>query len=145
MTAKKKEKPFYLLACFALLAVLLGSLLLAVTIGSVQIPVGDAYRVILHRLFGLYDASAYGAGRIHDVVLMIRLPRLILAAAVGMGLSVSGVVMQAVVKNPLAEPYVLGISSGASLGATLAILLGVGVIFGGNYVGVTACIGAFAI
>ncbi len=145
MTAKKKEKPLYLLACFALLAVLLGSLLLAVTIGSVQIPVGDAYRVILHRLFGLYDASAYGAGRIHDVVLMIRLPRLILAAAVGMGLSVSGVVMQAVVKNPLAEPYVLGISSGASLGATLAILLGVGVIFGGNYVGVTACIGAFAI
>lgn len=145
MTAKKKEKPFYLLACFALLAVLLGSLLLAVTIGSVQIPVGDAYRVILHRLFGLYDASAYGVGRIHDVVLMIRLPRLILAAAVGMGLSVSGVVMQAVVKNPLAEPYVLGISSGASLGATLAILLGVGVIFGGNYVGVTACIGAFAI
>ena len=62
-----------------------------------------------------------------------------------MGLSICGVVMQAVVKNPLAEPYVLGISSGASLGATLSIMLGVGTIFGSNYVGVMACLGAFII
>lgn len=59
-----------------------------------------------------------------------------------MALSVCGVVMQAIVQNPLADPYVLGISSGASLGATLAIMLGVGGFLGGNSVGVPAFIGA---
>lgn len=49
-----------------------------------------------------------------------------------MGLSVCGVVMQAIVKNPLADPYVLGVSSGAYLGATLAMLLGLGTILGGS-------------
>ena len=53
-----------------------------------------------------------------------------------------GVVMQAIVQNPLADPYVLGISSGASLGATLAIMLGIGSFLGGNSVGITAFIGA---
>ena len=57
-------------------------------------------------------------------------------------ISVCGVVMQAIVQNPLADPYVLGISSGASLGATLAIMLGIGSFLGGNSVGVTAFIGA---
>ena len=59
-----------------------------------------------------------------------------------MALSVCGVVMQAIVQNPLADPYVLGISSGASLGATLAIMLGIGSFLGGNSVGITAFIGA---
>ncbi|MDD7728426.1 MAG: iron ABC transporter permease, partial [Clostridia bacterium] len=57
-------------------------------------------------------------------------------------LSVCGVVMQAIVQNPLADPYVLGVSSGASLGATLAIMAGIGSFFGGNSVGVMAFIGA---
>ena len=68
--------------------------------------------------------------------------RVLLALAVGMALSVCGVVMQAIVQNPLADPYVLGISSGASLGATLAIMLGIGSFLGGNSVGITAFIGA---
>lgn len=70
--------------------------------------------------------------------------RAYLAALVGMGLSVCGVIMQAVVKNPLADPYILGISSGASLGATAAILLGIGVALGENFVGIAAFIGALA-
>ena len=78
------------------------------------------------------------------IVWLLRLPRLVLAALVGMGLSVCGVIMQAVVKNPLADPYILGISSGASLGATAAILLGIGVALGENFVGIAAFIGAFA-
>ena len=53
--------------------------------------------------------------------------------------------MQAIVKNLLADPYILGISSGASLGATLSIMLGVGVFFGDNYVRVCAFVGGFAI
>ncbi|ETJ37364.1 hypothetical protein Q604_UNBC08414G0001, partial [human gut metagenome] len=60
-------------------------------------------------------------------------------------LSISGVVMQAIVKNPLADPYILGISSGASLGATFAIMLGFGAVLGGNFVGVMAFIGALLV
>ena len=75
----------------------------------------------------------------------IRLPRILLATAVGMGLAVAGVVMQAIVKNPIADPYILGISSGASLGATVAIFLGVGAVFGSNSIGICAFIGAFLI
>lgn len=146
--ANDGKKRFSRSACGALIAALFAALvfsvLIAVTIGSTHIPLSDVYNVILYKVFGIGD-PAYGTGKICDVVLQIRLPRLILGVAVGMSLSISGVVMQAVVKNPLAEPYVLGISSGASLGATLSIMLGVGVIFGSNYVGVMACLGAFLI
>lgn len=86
--------------------------------------------------------ASYSEGAIHDVVWLIRLPRVLLALAVGMALSVCGVVMQAIVQNPLADPYVLGISSGASFGATLAIMLGIGSFLGGNSVGLCAFIGA---
>lgn len=101
----------------------------------VKIPVSQVYRVILHELFGV-GSSELGSGSIHDVVWLIRLPRLILAVAVGMGLSVCGVVMQAIVKNPLADPYILGVSSGASLGATVAIMLGVGAFLGAGSIGI---------
>ena len=79
------------------------------------------------------------------MVWLIRLPRLILAIGVGTGLSVCGVVMQAIVKNPLADPYVLGVSSGAYLGATLAMLLGLGTLLGGSAMGVLGCAGAFLV
>lgn len=134
-----------------LLSVLALSVLLAVTIGSVRIPLEDVYGVIAENVQRLIsgilsgDMQSLGSGTVHDVVWYIRLPRLLLSLGVGMGLSVCGVVMQAVVKNPLAEPYVLGISSGASLGATSAVLLGVGTAFGANSVGIMACLGAFAI
>ena len=129
------------------LLVLLGlSLVAAVTFGTIALPVGDVYRVIGYALLGVGDPAVWGPGTaIHDVVLLIRLPRLVLAVAVGAGLSVCGAVMQAVVKNPLADPYVLGISSGASLGASAAILLGVGAALGSGYVGIVGALGAFAV
>ena len=65
--------------------------------------------------------------------------------AVGVGLSVVGIVMQAIVKNPLADPYILGVSSGASLGATLAVVLGIGSSFGSNSLGIMGFIGAFGV
>lgn len=146
----KKERPLYIIAIILLFAALILSVFLAVMFGSVRIPLRDVYGVIIHKTLGALgisfgDAATYGSGVIHDVVWHIRLPRLLLAIAVGMGLSVCGAIMQAVVKNPLAEPYTLGISSGASLGATISILLGVGVTFGKNYVGVMAFLGAFGI
>ena len=119
-----RQKPRGGLGYLVLLAPLVLSVLAAVSFGTMTIPIGDVYRVILHELFGLGDPAAWGSGGVHDVVWLIRLPRLTLAIGVGRGLSVWGVVMQASVKNPLADPYVLGVSSGASLGAAIAILAG---------------------
>ena len=142
--------PAYLITVFVLLILLVFSLLLAVSFGTMKLPFGDVYRVILHELKHILTGSPipeeWGPGvPIHDVVWLIRLPRLILAVGVGIGLSISGVVMQAIVKNPLADPYVLGISSGASLGATVAVMLGVGLTWKINSVGILAFAGAFLV
>lgn len=140
-----KGKPMYLVAIVVLAAALILSLLGAVTIGSVDLEVGEVYRVILYKLFGIGDPAVYGSGSMSDIVWFVRLPRLVLAIAIGCSLSIAGVVMQAIVKNPLADPYVLGISSGASLGATLAILLGVGAALGNGYIGIMAFLSAFGV
>lgn len=140
-----RKTPAYVVLTLVLLGVLIFSVLYAVTIGSTKIPLRDVYEVIFYKLFKIGDPEVLGTGPLHDIVMFIRLPRLLLAVAVGMGLAVCGVVMQAIVKNPLADPYILGVSSGASLGATLAVMLGVGAFFGPNFVGVMGCIGAFAI
>lgn len=140
-----KKKSSFVLVLIGLLIFLILSIVVAVGMGTVNIPASDIIDVILHKLFGIGDAALYEASPISDVVWFIRLPRLILGVAVGIGLSVCGVVMQAIVKNPLADPYILGISSGASLGATVAIMLGIGTVFGGNFVGVMGFAGAFAV
>lgn len=140
-----QKTPLYLILILLLSLGLIFSVLLAVTFGSSPIPFSDVYRVILNQLFGIGDDAVYGTGPLHDIIIYIRLPRLILAVAVGMGLAVCGVVMQAIVKNPLADPYILGVSSGASLGATVAIMLGIGSFLGSNFVGVMGCAGAFGI
>ena len=134
----------FLVTLAALLGLLVFSVLASVTFGNADLSIREVYSVIVYELFHVERFAKFGEGAVHDVVWLIRLPRILLALAVGMGLSVCGVVMQAVVKNPLADPYVLGISSGASLGATLAILLGVGAFFGGNFVGIMAFLGALA-
>ena len=138
-------------AALVFLAVALAaSLVAAVTFGTKQLPVEQVYTVIrwelAHLLLGTPIPEAWAPGTpLHDVVWLIRLPRLVLAAAVGTCLSLCGVAMQAVVKNPLADPYILGVSSGAGLGVTLAVLLGVGTALGGNYVGLMAFAGALVI
>ncbi len=139
------SRPLYITMIFLLLFAIIISIVVAVSIGTIAIPLKDVYSVLMYKIFSIGDPAIYGEGSIHDVVIFIRLPRLVLAVAVGMGLAVSGVVMQAIVKNPLADPYILGVSSGASLGATLAVMLGVGITFGSSYIGVMGCIGAFVV
>ncbi len=145
LTDKKINTPKYIIVLFAMIGLLIFSLLSAVTFGSTNIPISDVYSVIMHKIFGIGSAEIWGEGNIHNVVWHIRLPRLILALGVGMGLSVCGVIMQAIVKNPLADPYILGISSGAYLGAVLSMSLGITVVVGLNAIGVFACIGAFIV
>ncbi len=139
-----KEVPIYIGASVVLLVILFLSIGFAVTIGSVDISIKEVYQVILYKLLNIGDSSI-GTGAVADVVWLIRMPRIVLAIAVGVGLSVVGIVMQAIVKNPLADPYILGVSSGASLGATLAVVLGIGSSFGSNSLGIMGFIGAFGV
>ncbi len=124
-------------------AALVLSLGLAVSVGSMAIPMGDVYRVMAYELFGLGDGGKWGSGGGHDVVWLIRLPRLVLAAATGAGLGICGAVMQAMVQNTMADPYILGVSSGAYLGAALALTAGAGTALGGNAMGLAGAVGAF--
>ena len=110
------------LACLALLAVLMLSVVLGISLGPVTIPFPEVWRVMLHRLLtplGLGDWISLEGIRdsIQNIVWHLRAPRVLLGMLVGAALTLSGVGMQAFTRNPLAEPYVLGISSGASLGA----------------------------
>lgn len=139
------KRSFFTLVLLILFGLLLLSVILAVNMGTMDISPSEIFQVVLFKLFGIGDPALYGSGPVSDVIWYIRLPRIVLAIAVGMGLSICGVVMQAVVKNPLADPYILGISSGASLGATMAIMLGVGAFLGSNFVGIAAFAGAFLI
>ena len=138
------KKQGYLFICVGLIAALVVALFWALSIGMVKLPMANIYNTVVEQLVSGQPIEGAAYGPVHDIVWLLRLPRLVLAALVGMGLSVCGVIMQAVVKNPLADPYILGISSGASLGATAAILLGIGVAWGENFVGIAAFIGAFA-
>ncbi len=95
----------------ALVLVLFAVSILGLTIGSVNIPLG--------RLPGIISGEVSGVER--TILLDIRLPRILLAILVGAGLSVAGVVFQALLRNPLAEPYILGISSGGTVGTLLAL------------------------
>jgi iron complex transport system permease protein len=120
------------------------ALLAAVTVGSTQIGPGDTVAVILHRLFGL-DLGGHWTAATETIVWELRLPRALTAALIGAGLAVAGATFQGIVRNPLADPYVLGTSSGAALGAALAILLPVGVtIFQFGLVNVWSFVGALA-
>lgn len=111
-----------------LLFLTLVSIGVSVSLGQVEIPLGQAYRILLYKLTGFIigDPSEVVSGAFTDIIWSIRFPRVLLALLVGAGLSLCGMVMQATVQNPLADPYILGISSGASLGATFAILIGFG-------------------
>lgn len=80
----------------------------------------------------------------HVIVFEVRLPRVLLAAVAGAGLSVTGAALQALLRNPLAEPFVLGVSGGSALGATVAILLGVGGALGASVVPLAALAGGVA-
>lgn len=104
-------------------AVLVVSMAFTITIGPAQLSVGEVYAVLFEKLgIGTAAVSPIREG----IVWQLRLPRTLLAAICGAGLAVCGVVMQSLLRNPLADPFVLGISSGASTGAVLVAVLGVG-------------------
>lgn len=113
-----------------------------IIIGPTPINLSDVRIALAHNIFGVEAPTS--ASSTNAVIWDIRIPRLILGAAVGAGLAVAGAILQAVVRNALADPYILGINSGASTGAALAILFGVGAGFGEYALQGAAFIGALA-
>ncbi|WP_083942114.1 putative F420-0 ABC transporter permease subunit [Sanguibacter suarezii] len=114
-------------------AALVVTVLVAVTIGTANLSVAEVWRSIawhVTQALGLGDAvSVDPLSRLRDgIVWELRLPRVLTAAAVGAGLALCGVVMQSLTRNPLADPYLLGLSSGASLGAVAVLVLGLSVL-----------------
>lgn len=142
--ASRRARPAGTVALLVtLLAGLVASIGTAVTVGPADIPVSTVWAVVADRL-GLADVDV-PLLREH-VVWRLRLPRVLGAAVVGAGLAAAGAVMQTVTRNPLADPYLLGVSSGASLGAVAVLVLGVGggvaALTGGAFAGALA---AFAV
>ncbi len=106
----------------SLLAVaLLGAILFSVMVGSVRVPLERSVTILLESLLG---EGGSGMEMERTILLSLRFPRTLLAGLVGAGLSVSGAIFQALLRNPLADPYILGVSSGSAVGAILAILFG---------------------
>lgn len=109
------------------IAVLAVAVVIGVTAGSVAVPIGDTIGILAHRLLGL-DVARTWAPSAETIVMDLRLPRVLTALVVGMGLAVAGATFQGLLRNPLADPYVLGTASGAALGAAIAVLIPVRVL-----------------
>jgi iron complex transport system permease protein len=107
-----------------LIAVLILVVVTSVSLGSVRLPFGTVWQVILMHLHVSKNAGLPPAAAADTIVWSIRMPRILLAMLIGSALSSSGAVFQGVLRNPLADPYILGVSSGASLGAALVIMFG---------------------
>ena len=117
----------FLLIVAVLVALLVGAVTAAITFGSVNLAPSLVWRIVLHEAFGFGQATWPGNER--AIVWEIRLPRALLGVIVGAGLAVVGVAVQAMVRNSLADPFLLGVSSGASTGAVIAIFTGI-TVFG---------------
>ena len=126
-----------LLACLG--ALLLVSCVISLGFGPARVPVDVVWHILLNKLFGIGEVS-WSAGQEH-IVWLIRVPRMLLGALVGAGLALIGAVLQAVTRNPLADPHLLGVTSGATLGAVI-VVLHVGEIVGLLTLPIAAFIGA---
>ncbi len=113
----------------ALLVAFLGAVIIISTgMGYIKLPAATVIKIIFAKLSG-QSALLEGMDSVFPIVVMdVRLPRILSAAIVGAGLAISGVVFQGILLNPLADPYTLGVSAGAAFGASLAILLNIGLL-----------------
>jgi iron complex transport system permease protein len=129
-----------LLRCGILALILFGVVVIALKMGAVQVSLYGLGRDLIRVLLGHSSAISSDYGMI---VVDIRLPRILLAIMVGASLSVAGASFQALLRNPLADPYVLGISSGASVGSILALMLVSQLALSPAFAGLITPLGAF--
>lgn len=140
ITRRKIAAPVIFVLLLAAAAV---SFVISLTFGSVAYDAIDVWDVVAAHI-GIIPGEGVFGSTIDSVVWSLRAPRGLLALIVGAGLALAGVVMQTLVRNPLADPYLLGVSSGASVGATAVITIGVFTSFGLYAISVGALFGALA-
>ncbi len=123
---------------------LIASLFLANAFGAVSISLPDILRMALNKV-AVFDFPSTWRAAEETIIFQIRLPRVIGGALVGMALATAGVLFQGLLRNPMADPYIIGTSAGAALGATIAMLLPINLAFlGFGLVPVAAFCGALA-
>jgi iron complex transport system permease protein len=115
-----RRRPLLLAAAGLLLLVV--ALVAGVVLGTVAVAPSDTLAILAHRLLG-WPAVETWSDAAETILLQLRLPRVLTAMLVGVGLAVAGTTFQGLLRNPLADPYVLGTASGAALGAAIAVLL----------------------
>ncbi|MEU1281585.1 iron ABC transporter permease [Streptomyces sp. NPDC005805] len=130
----------YPLVLVLLGALLAGAVTVAIAAGSVSVPPGQVWGILLHQVHPALAEPAWTPVR-ETIVVDVRLPRVLLAGVVGAGLAVTGMALQALVRNPLADPMLLGVSSGASVGAVLVVVFNL-TLFGVFSLPVAAFLGA---
>lgn len=110
---------------------LVAAILIGISIGTVTVPIGDIVKIIGSRLFNISHVNV--DPMYTTIVWNIRFPRVVLAGLVGASLAIAGAAFQGLLRNPLADPYTLGVSSGASVGAVLTIFLHISIPVIGSY------------
>lgn len=127
-----------------LLVVLITCMVVATAVGSISIPFSDVIKICWNKVTAFDFAPTWRAVD-ETIVLQIRLPRVIGGALVGAALATAGVLFQGLLRNPMADPYIIGTSAGSALGATVAMLLPVSTAFlGFGMVPVLAFAGALS-
>lgn len=121
-----------LLAYSAAGLILIVSILIGISIGTVFVPIKTIIEIIGTKYFGLFSFERIDP-MYTSIVLNIRLPRVILSGLVGAALAIAGAAFQGLLRNPLADPYTLGVSSGASVGAVLTLFFHLSIPFAGSF------------
>ena len=116
---QRRSRLYGILGLFILLVVVV---VLAAAIGSVQIPFLTTSSILISKL-PLIELTPNWTGALETIVLEIRLPRVILAGLVGAALAIAGATYQGLFRNPLADPYLIGVAQGAALGAVIGFLI----------------------
>jgi len=125
-------KSKYTTAYIVSFIILICSILIGIAVGTVAVPIADIFPIIIAKLFGL-SVAAHVDPMYIDIVYQIRLPRVLLAGLVGASLAIAGAAFQGLLRNPLADPYILGVSSGASVGAVATLFFGLSIPLLGLY------------
>lgn len=126
-STKNKIIAYTLAICFLIVTILLG-----ISIGTVSVPVLSIIHIIGSNIFPFIPIDEMDA--MHEtIVITIRLPRVILAGLVGAALAIAGAAFQGLLRNPLADPYTLGVSSGASVGAVMTLFFHISIPFIGSF------------
>jgi len=142
MLIKLGRRNQLLLALLLLGGGLVASLFLAGAFGAVSIPLPDVFKMVLNKV-AVFDFPSTWRAVDETIVFQIRLPRVMGGALVGAALATAGVLFQGLLRNPMADPYIIGTSAGAALGATIAMLLPINLAFlGFGLVPVAAFCGA---